>query len=348
MKERERETAMETTLNYFSLLGVTEDASQEEIEARYRELADYFASSAIPPSLREWAATEAALLDEAYAVLADPDQRAALVQSPAAVPAKGVPLPEKASQERDVVSETAPEIRPSAEPAGAAAPAAEERPQSISAFSAILSGIPWKPLALGIAAGVVALAAIIVGREAIDGIGGSGETSATTQTNDIVSLDTERIAELMTQAQQDPNNKDVLFELGETYFLAQQWQPGIDWFTKFLALDPNNIHARTDVGTAQFNLGRFEEAKAAWLFVLQVDPNDVQAHYNLGFLYANAEPVDLASAQAEWQKVVELAPESELAQTVQVHLQGLVDQPPVEQTPAEQPPEATPAPAAEP
>ncbi|HET9477534.1 MAG TPA: tetratricopeptide repeat protein, partial [Dehalococcoidia bacterium] len=106
-------------------------------------------------------------------------------------------------------------------------------------------------------------------------------------------------------------------------FLGGEWQTGIDWFTKLLELDPTNVHALTDVGTAQFNLGQFEAAKTAWLEAKELDPNDEQVHYNLGFLYANVDPVDYAAALTEWQLVVELAPGSDLANTAQVHLESL-------------------------
>jgi len=55
MEEKGREAEMDSTLDYFSLLGVSQDASQGEIEARYRELTDHLASSAIPATLRDWA-----------------------------------------------------------------------------------------------------------------------------------------------------------------------------------------------------------------------------------------------------------------------------------------------------
>jgi len=51
---------MGSELTYFSLLGISEDASQEELEARYREVAEYLASPALPAHLREWATRQAA------------------------------------------------------------------------------------------------------------------------------------------------------------------------------------------------------------------------------------------------------------------------------------------------
>ena len=100
-----------------------------------------------------------------------------------------------------------------------------------------------------------------------------------------------------------------------------------------MAIDPNNVHARTDIGTSNFNLGNTEEAKAAWLAALDLAPEDVQLHYNMGFLYANAEPRDLDAAKKEWQLVMDLAPGSDLANIVQVHLEGLSAETPAEPTP---------------
>jgi curved DNA-binding protein CbpA len=73
------------TLDYYALLGVSRDASLDEIEGRYRELTEHMASGAVPPTLRDWANRETALLDEAFAVLSDPDRRARLADPPAAV-----------------------------------------------------------------------------------------------------------------------------------------------------------------------------------------------------------------------------------------------------------------------
>ncbi len=111
---------------------------------------------------------------------------------------------------------------------------------------------------------------------------------------------------------------------------AAEWQNSIDWLTRLVQVDtanatPYNIPARTDIGTANFNLGRYGEAKRWWTDALQIKPDDVQLHYNMGFLYANAEPIDLPAAKREWERVVELAPTSDLAQTVRVHLTSLTD-----------------------
>ena len=302
------------TNDYFAVLGVGRDVSQDDLEARYRELSDYLASPAIPTHLRQWAAEQAALVDEAYAVLSDPEQRLAVRSRPVA-PAGAAPQPTAAdgqaragaTRDSSSAAERARTGRSTAEPA-----VPERR-----------SGPRPGPLVLGVLIGLAALGGAVLARYGVPGLGQAKARPTPTATGAAAAFDTKRVADLMAVVQRDPSNKDALFELGETFFTANQWEPAITWFSKLVAIDPNNAHARTDIGTANFNLGRFDEAKQSWLAVLQIDPNDVQAHYNLGFLYANVEPQDLPAARNEWQKVIELAPGSSLAKTAQVHMDAL-------------------------
>ncbi len=298
---------MRTTLTYFSLLGISEDVSQDELESRYRMLADYLASPSIPASLRDWANKQAALVDEAYAVLADPERRAAARRELG-------PAREEAQTDSAVAQRQA-EDAPSAEATAGEGRRGEERrgteahrparesagrpaPSGFGLFDRLLN-LRSQPLVLGLLIGLVVLAAVLFGRYGLPGRGGTGETPAAAQQNALIPLDTARVAQLMTEVQLDAKNKDALFELGERYFEANEWQSAIDWLTKLVAIDPNNTPAQTDIGTANFNLGRPDVAKASWLRVLEIAPNDVQAHYNLGFLHANIEPVDLTAARQE-------------------------------------------------
>jgi tetratricopeptide (TPR) repeat protein len=314
-----------TTLTYFSLLGLSEDAGPEELEARYQALADYLASPGIPASLREWASAQSALAEEAYAVLADPERRAAarrdqqlLSETPRAAPAEAEQR--QPGRQPEAPDDGGREQRRSAGQAGPAGP---------GLFGLILN-LRSHSLVLGTLVGVAVLAGILLGRYGLPGGGDGGEGVPSTAQDSIVSLDTERVAELTAIVQQDPNNKDALFELGERFFEAGEWQTSIDWLSRLILVDPGNLFAMTDIGTANFNLGQPDVAKTSWLKVLEIDPNYVQAHYNLGFLYANVEPQDLDAARREWETVVQLAPGSDLASTAQVHLSGLLAQTPAD------------------
>lgn len=326
MSDQEREE-MGSGLDYFSLLGISPDAGQDEIEARYRELVNHLASAAIPATLRDWAARETALLDEAYAVLSDPDRREALLQPQPSAPAPAAAPP--AASVDEVTDDGEQALRPAPR-----APAEEP----VSAMRALLVGVPWKLMGIGAAIGIIILAVAFVR------FSGGGDDSSPSVANagqpTFPPIDQAKVAQLMTTIQQDPKNADALYQLGETFFLGGEWQTALDWYNKLLEVQPNNTQAHTDIGTAQFNLGNYDGAKTAWLDTLKIDPNVVEVHYNLGFLYANVEPVDIAAALNEWKTVVQLAPGSDLATTAQVHLDILAAQP--SSTPA---PSATQAPA---
>jgi Tfp pilus assembly protein PilF len=293
--------AMAQSLTYFSLLGVSPNATQDELEGRCRDLLGFLSSDDVPAGLREWAEGQAAPVDEAYAVLLDPEERT-----------ETKPAPRKATKPRE-------------EPAW---PTPRKARMVAGARPTPYQRMRRNPLVLGTVIGLLVVAAVFVGRSGLPNDGDSSTGAAAVQEEGVlVPLDTKRVNELLLAAQKDPTNVDVLFELGESFFLAGQWQPAIDWFTKFTAIDGTNVHARTDIGTALFNLNRPAEAKATWLAAIEIAPNDPQLHYNLGFLYANSEPRDMAAATREWRKVVEVAPDSNLAKTAQVHLSGLASTP---------------------
>ena len=309
---------MGATLNYFSLLGVGEDVSQDELEARYQALSQYLASATVPPALREWAQQQAKLVDEAYAVLSDPDQRAAARGAKASAPGQPEPAPAVTQPAAAARAPGGRQRRP------VSAPQAAGPGYTGFTLSRLASSLQWRSLAIGAIAGLIVLVVVLTARSGLTGGGGgSAGTPAAADQNGFIPVDTQRVAQLMKSAQADPTNAETLFELGEIFFQAGEWQPSLDWFTKLVAVDPKNVHALTDIGTNQYNLGKVEDAKASWLKVLKIAPNDPQIHYNLGFLYANAEPQDLVAAKKEWSIVIKLAPDSDLAKTVKLHLDGL-------------------------
>jgi len=293
MSERRKSSG---TAKYFEVLGLPLDAGGQDIEARYQELSAYLASGDLPPQVQVWAREQATRVDEAYAMLSDPDLRAG--------------LEDELEQEEAVA---APDV-------SAAIPA----PTRSTRNGRMAARLPLMALALGIFVGGAALLAVIIAEMGLGGAS-SEDPAADQQAQDdqFVPIDTERVATLVTSYQEDPTNPETLFELGEAYFLAGEWQQGQDWFLKLVEVDPANVHAWTDIGTAHYNLSRTEEAKAAWQQALQLAPEDPQLHYNMGFLYANSEPPDFDAAKREWQSVLDLAPGTQLAKTVQVHMEGL-------------------------
>jgi len=280
------------------LAGVPDDLPPEQLERWSNGLVAFLTSDTVPQQFRAWARAQADVLDAHLADAAGFEE-------------------DDADEIDDVAGDDEPAV---AAPPRRATAARHARPRAREerAFTLRLPAQAGR-LAIGILVGVVGLAAVLGIRELTSDDGaqalpGGPEASAFNEA---------RAAELEAILQQDPTNKDALFELGEMNFQAQRYEDMIPWFSKLVEVDPSNTHALTDLGTAAFNLGRPAEAKIWWEKVLAVAPNDIQAHYNLGFMYANAEPRDLAAAVREWETVLSIDPQSQLAQTARVHIDGL-------------------------
>lgn len=296
--------------------GIPEGLAPEELERWCNELSDFLTSAAIPEAFREWARAQAERID-AYL-------------------ARAAELEPATSDEDDE-----PEPRPGPSRRRAASTGRRGRGDRASAASALST--QGGRLLLGIAAGAVALLVIFGARELAGRDSSAGELPQSGPAQ--ATFDEARAKELEALLASDPANQDALFELGEMNFQAGRYEEAIQWFTRLVDVDPKNVHALTDIGTANFNLGRPDQAKAFWLKALEVNPNDAQVHYNLGFLYANVEPRDLAAAIAEWEKVIELDPGSRLAETARVHVEGLrTELTPAATTPLAATPAASPAP----
>jgi len=136
-------------------------------------------------------------------------------------------------------------------------------------------------------------------------------------------VDAGRVADLMTKIQADPKDVVSLQALGDQYFQAADWATAADWERKVLELDPTNATAMLGLGAAEFNQGNATEAERQWRAVLAIDPKNIEAHYDLGFMYFSQNPPDVAQTTIEWNKVIEIAPDSDVAKTVSTHLKTL-------------------------
>lgn len=101
--------------------------------------------------------------------------------------------------------------------------------------------------------------------------------------------------------------------------------------------DPGDIDARLELGVAYFNQRQTDRAHEQWLAVTELAPDNATAWYNLGFYYLTIVPADMPAAQAAWQRVIEIDPDSDMARTASMHLAGLADPSVPSPTPTEGP-----------
>jgi tetratricopeptide (TPR) repeat protein len=135
-------------------------------------------------------------------------------------------------------------------------------------------------------------------------------------------LDQARVDQLKQTVSRDPKNVDALIQLGNTYFDAERWDDAISWYKQAVTIDPKNADASTDLGVSYYYSNRADEALAQFEQSLKISPTHTKTLLNKGIVLAFGKQ-DLRGAQAEWEKVVSLAPNSPEGQAARRALEGI-------------------------
>lgn len=146
----------------------------------------------------------------------------------------------------------------------------------------------------------------------------TGAQPGTQATASAPKIDQAKVAELMSKIQANPKDAAALVQLGNLYLDGGDYANADTFFHKVLEFDATNEKALLGSGIAGFNLGKVDEAEAHLKKAAELYPNNPEVHYGLGFIYMTTKRMDLM--QAEWAKVVALAPDSDMAKLVQQHV----------------------------
>jgi cytochrome c-type biogenesis protein CcmH/NrfG len=122
----------------------------------------------------------------------------------------------------------------------------------------------------------------------------------------------QNIAGLERATLQDPKNRAAWVELGNAYFDSNQAQKAVTAYAKALALQGDDPNVLTDQGVMYRELGQFDKAVANFQKAQKLDPKHLQSLFNLGIVYAN-DLHKLPEAQAAWNRIITLAPDSQQA-----------------------------------
>jgi Tfp pilus assembly protein PilF len=135
-------------------------------------------------------------------------------------------------------------------------------------------------------------------------------------------LDEGQVQALNTILKSDPKNAEATVQLANVYFDAEQWDEAIKWYGRALELDPRNADASTDLGVSYYYSNKPDEALAQFERSLTISPTHTKTLLNKGIVLAFGKQ-DLKAAAVEWQKVVELAPNSPEGQAARRALEGI-------------------------
>jgi Flp pilus assembly protein TadD len=222
---------------------------------------------------------------------------------------------------RSLLLDSAPAEVPVAAPTAAAAATAEG---IVAAPIPAKSGTK-KAVIIGAAALVLlvggGLAFNSMNSSAVPGI--SGKPTNTNPSPTAKALDNAKVAALMQNITANPKDFKSYMALADMYFQVGDYKNTALFTKKAVELKPKDVTALVADGAAQFNGGNNAAAIADWQAALKLDPKNVEAHYDLGFAYLSGAKPDLAKVREQWEAVVKLAPNSDIAKNVSTHLNSL-------------------------
>ncbi len=126
--------------------------------------------------------------------------------------------------------------------------------------------------------------------------------------------------------ERQPENLDVIRNLGNIAFDQEQPEVAADFYQRYLKQKPDDLNVQTDLGTMYLAAGKSDQALQQFQSVLKVNPSFFQAQLNLAIAYRTAGQNEPALAALE--KARSLAPDDRSRSQVDQLLARAKGQPP--------------------
>jgi len=101
---------------------------------------------------------------------------------------------------------------------------------------------------------------------------------------------------------ENPNDKDLMFNMGRLYYMRDDYENAIASFKKALEIDNEDFDANLNIGTAYNEMEKFSEAVPFFEKAVELKPDNEQAWFQLGVAYVrsgNAEKGEEAFKKAD-------------------------------------------------
>jgi len=117
----------------------------------------------------------------------------------------------------------------------------------------------------------------------------------------------QQLPPLQERLKSDPNNAELLADVGNMYFDARQYNQAAPYYRRVLQLQPRNTDVRTDLGIAYWFLGNADQAIGEFQTALKTAPTQANTLFNLGVVQWKGK-MDAEAALATWQKLLDTNP----------------------------------------
>jgi tetratricopeptide (TPR) repeat protein len=138
----------------------------------------------------------------------------------------------------------------------------------------------------------------------------SGTTSQAPTPVQLQQMAGAQVGPLLEKLKADPNNSDLLANIGNVYYDGQLYAKAIEYYGPALKVHPSNSGVRTDMATAYWYLGDADNAIEEFQNSLSYEPNKPNTLFNLGIVQWQGK-MDIKGAVATWQKLLDTNPNYE-------------------------------------
>ncbi|HXR14947.1 MAG TPA: tetratricopeptide repeat protein [Terriglobales bacterium] len=126
--------------------------------------------------------------------------------------------------------------------------------------------------------------------------------------DDMKQMADKKAAPLLERLKGDPNNSDLLIQVGNIYKATHQFKEAAGYYDKVLQVNPNNVAIRTEMASCLYYNGDVDGAISQLQQSLHYDPKDANSLFNLGMIKWQGKQ-DGKGALAAWQALLKSNPQ---------------------------------------
>ena len=139
----------------------------------------------------------------------------------------------------------------------------------------------------------------------------------------VVDPNADLIGDQQTVVAQDADDVDQVVLLANLLANTGRMPEAMDWYERALELAPSDNSIRLDFARSLQANAMPTDAEAQFLHVLENDPDSISGHYYLAKLYMDWKPQRRDEAQQHYQRVLEINPNSFLAEQARLELESI-------------------------
>lgn len=130
-------------------------------------------------------------------------------------------------------------------------------------------------------------------------------------------------AEMRARLEQDPDDVNAMLILADLLANTGRTAEAVQWYDKAVKQRPDDVSLRVAFGRTLLQGGFRLDAELQFKKASELAPTNPEPLYLLGQLYQESDPPRTSEARAQYERVIEIAPDSVYAERAQEQIDAL-------------------------